>query len=272
MRLRLLTVALAALVVAGCGKSTHGELADYLNRVHDVETGLAGPLQQVTSVNQAFAKSRKDAQQSRELATSERTLRTLRKRLANVTPPPEARHLRALLLQLVDSEVSLAHEVRQLADFVPRYRVALAPLQPASTALQKKLSAGAKGVAATKAVNASKAAQLESYASTVGAVLGGLQGLDPPPVWRPTYEQQLTSLRGLRSSALALASAVRANHAQAIPALLEQFDKAAISNQTIAAQKREIAAVKAYNARIDKLLKLGRKVENERRRLERQYR
>lgn len=272
MRSRLLLLALVALFVAGCGKSTHAALTDYLNRVHDVETGMAGPLQQVTSANQSFAKSQQDPQLPQRLASSERTLRTLRTRLANVTPPSQARHLRALLLQIVDSEISLAHEVRQLAAFIPRYRIALAPLQPASNALQKKLAARAKGIAATKALNASKAAELELYAATVGAVMGGVGALEPPPVWRPTVEQQLASLTGLRSSALALASAVRANRAQAIPALLQQFDKAAISNQTIAAQKREIAAVKAYNARIDNLLKLGRKVENERRRLEKRYR
>lgn len=272
MRLRLLPLVLAALVVAGCGKSTHGALTDYLNRVHDVETGMAAPLQQVTSANQSFAKSQKDPQLPRRLASSERTLRTLRTRLANLTAPPEAHRLRALLLQIVDSEISLAHEVRQLAAFVPRYRIALAPLQPASNALQKKLAASAQGVAATMALNASKASQLESYAATVGAVMSGVRALDPPPVWRATYEEQLASLDGLRSSSLALARAVRANQAQAIPPLLRRFDEAAISNQTIAAQKREIAAVKAYNARIDNLLKLGRKAENERRRLEKRYR
>lgn len=270
--MRLLPVALAAVVAAGCGSGTHAALTTYLNRVHDVETGMAAPLQQVTSANQTFAKSQKDPQLSARLASSERTLRTFRKRLADLTPPPEAGHLRALLLQLVDSEISLAHEVRQFASFVPGYRIALARLQPASTALQKELAARAKGVAATKALNASKATELVSYAATVDEVFVTLQSLDPPPVWRPTYELQLTALAGLRSSALALARAVRANQAQAIPALLQQFDKAAISNQTIAAQKREIAAVKAYNKRIDNLVKLARRIEKERQRLEKRYR
>jgi hypothetical protein len=270
--LRLLPVALASLFLGGCGGGTHAALTNYLKRVQTVEAGMAGQLQQVTIANQTFARAKEDPQLSRQLGSSERTLRTLRQRLAKVTAPPQARQLRALLLRLVDGEIELAHEVRQLSAFVPRYRVALRPLQPASAALQKQLSASAKGAAATKALNAAKADELTAYVGKVGSVIETMHPLDPPPVWQPTYRQQLSSLSRLRSSALALASAVRANNAQAIPSLLQRFDAAAISNQTIAAQKREIAAVKAYNGRIEGLVRLARSVETERRRLEKRYR
>ena len=111
-----------------------------------------------------------------------------------------------------------------------------------------------------------------AYAGTVESVMGAVRPLDPPPAWQPTYEQQLSSLSQLQASALALARAVRANNAQAIPALLHRFDAAAVSTQTVAAQKREIAAVKAYNARITRLVKLAGAVEKERSRLEKRYR
>jgi hypothetical protein len=260
------------LLLAGCGGHTHAALRDYLNRVQAVEAGMAAQLQQVTTANQTFARGKSDPQLSRKLISSERTLRTLRQRLAKLKAPPQAQHLRALLLQLVDGEVELAHEVRQLSAFVPRYRVALQPLQPASAALQKKLAAGAKGTAATNALNAAKADELTTYAGTVGSVLAMVRPLDAPPVWQPTYRQQISALLQLRSSALALARAVRGNDARAIPGLLKRFDAAAISNQTVAAQKREIAAVKAYNGRIQGLVRLARSVEAERGRLEKRYR
>jgi predicted component of type VI protein secretion system len=233
---------------------------------------MAAQLQQVTSANQTFARGKNDPGLSRKLASSERTMRTLRQRLGKVTAPPQAQHLRTLLLRLVDGEIELAQEVRQLAAFVPRYRVALQPLQPASTALQKKLAAGAKGTAATKALNAAKADQLTAYAGTVASVTAAVRPLDPPPVWQPTYRQQLFALTHLQASALALASAVRRNDATAIPGLLRGFDAAAISTQTVAAQKREIAAVKAYNGRIETLARLARSVATERARLEKRYR
>jgi hypothetical protein len=272
-RLRLLPVALASLLLAGCGGHTHAALSDYLHRVQTAEGGMAGQLQEVTSANQAFARAKKDDPQlARKLATAERTLRTLRERLAAVTAPPQAAHLRALLLELVDGEIGLAREVRQLAAFVPRYSVALRPLQPASAALKTKLAASAKGAAATKALNGAKADALTAYAGTVGSVIETIRPLEPPPAWQPTYEQQFQSLSQLQASALALARAVRANNAQAIPALLHQFDAAAVSNQTVAAQEHEIAAVKAYNGRITRLVRLARAVEKERSRLEKRYR
>jgi hypothetical protein len=270
--LRLLPVALVLLLLAGCGGHTHGALTSYLKRVQAVEVGMGTQLQQVTNANQTFARGKTDPQLSRKLASSEKTLRTLRQRLASVKAPQQSLHLRALLLQLVDGEIELAHEVRQLSTFVPRYRVALQPLQPASVALQKKLAAGAKGTAATKALNAAKADELTTYAGTVGSVLATVRPLEAPPVWQPTYRQQVSALLQLQSSALALARAVRGNDARAIPGLLKRFDAAAISNQTVAAQKREIAAVKAYNARIQGLVVLARSVEKERGRLEKRYR
>jgi hypothetical protein len=233
---------------------------------------MAGQLQQVTKANQTFARSTKDPKLSGKLAASERTLRILRQRLAAVKAPPEARHLRALLIQLVDNEIALANEVRHLAAFVPRYRIALTPLQPASAALKTQLAATAKGTAATTALNASKADALAVYARTIGSVMEKVRPLEPPPVWQPTYRQQLSSLAQLQSSALALANAVSANNARAIPSLLQRFDAAATSNQTVAAQKREIAAVTAYNGRINNLVRLARSVEKERRRLEQRYR
>ncbi len=272
-RLRLFPVALASLLFAGCGGGTHAALTDYLNRVQTAQAGMAGQLQEVTSANQSFARSKKDDPRvARKLVTAERTLSTLRERLAAVTAPPQAAHLRSLLLQLVDGEIGLAREVRELATFVPHYSAALRPLQPASAALKKQLGASAKGTAATKALNAAKADALTVYARTVASVIETVHPLDPPPAWQPTYAQQLASLSQLRGSALALAQAVRANNAQAIPALLHRFDAAAVSNQTVAAQKREIAAVEAYNARITRLVQLARSVEKERTRLEKRYR
>ena len=75
----------------------------------------------------------------------------------------------------------------------------------------------------------------------------------------------------LRSASLALAQAIRANDATAIPHLLEQFDAAAVSNQSIAAQKREISAVAAYNARIRTIVRLVQRVERERVALQKRY-
>jgi hypothetical protein len=269
---RFLSVAAVTLFFAtGCGNATHSAIAHYLTRVQDVEKSMAGPLQQVSTANQSFARSQQDPQVEGELAASERTLRSLRARLASVKPPPQAQHLRTLLLQLVYQEVALAQEVRLLAAFVPQYQAALHPLQPAGATLKAKLSATAKGTAATKALDTAKADELRVYAHTLDSVIATIHTLDPPAVWRPTYTQQLASLTQMRMSARALAAAVHANNATAIPTLLQKFDAAAVSNQGFPAQKRAIAAVKAYDGRINALGRLGQRVQSERLRLERRF-
>lgn len=272
MRACLVVATLAALLVSGCGgQSKRAAVSGYITRVDDVERGMAGPLAEVTQVNQAFAKSQTKPKAAANLATSERTLRTLQKKLKNITPPPEAKRLHALLLALVGHEVSLAHELAALATFVPRFQSSLQPLAAADNALKKQLGETTKGTAATKALDAKKELELEQYAATIDAVIAELQKLQPPAVWRPGYTAQMSSLEQLRSTALALAQAIRTDAAAAIPTLLQRFDAAAVSDQSVAVQKQQIAAVKAYDARIKTIVSLARKVQLERARLERVY-
>lgn len=272
MRGRLVIVAVAtAVLAAGCGHSHHAAIADYITRVNDVEQGMAGPLQQVTRVNQSFAKSQSNPKVQVELAISERTLERLELRLRKIVPPPQAARMQKLLLELVRREVALMRETRQFAAFVGRYQHALLPLQPASTRLKAKLAERAKGTAETKALDREKAAELVSYAATVSRVITALRPLTPPPVWHSTYTAEFSALTRMRSAALGLAQAIGANDSKAVPPLLERFDRAALANATTSAQKRVIADVKAYDGRIRALSKLARRVNLERARLEKKY-
>lgn len=273
--MRRLLVVLAvgiAFFASGCGgNSKRHAVSAYINHVNEIQAKLAVPLADVTSANRSFASAKKDPALDAQLAQAERTMQTLRRDLAAVKVPPEAKHLHALLLELVDRQVALTQEVMQLATFVPSFQAALKPLTAAETSLKSELARTAKGAAATKALNAEKSIALETYAGTVGRVIASLQGLVAPPVWKPGYDAQVGSLAELRSSALALAAAVRAKRAAAIPKLLQRFDAAAVLGQSTAVQKQQIAAVKAYNNRIKAVLVLGRKIQLEQGRLQRAY-
>jgi len=272
VRTSLLVAIAAALLVSGCGgHSKRAAIADYITRVDAVESGMTTPLSEITQANQQYAKSQTSPKSLPKLARSVRTLETLQAKLQKITPPPEAKHLHALMLELVAREVVLAKELQSLATFVPQFQGALEPLVPANAQLKKELGKTVKGAAATKALDAEKVVALQSYATTVGLVIGTLQRFDPPAVWRPGYEAQLASLLKLRSSALALARAVAATDAKAIPTLLERFDAAAVYGQSTRVQKQQIAAVKAYDAQIKALVTLARKVQAERGRLQRTY-
>jgi hypothetical protein len=261
-----------ALLAAGCGgNSKRHAVTGYINHVNAIEKKLAVPLAEVTSVNQSFARAKKDPKLDAQLAQAERTMQTLQRDLSQVQPPPEAKHLHALLLELVDREVELTREVRQLATFVPAFQAALRPLPGAEASLKKALARTVKGAAATRALDAEKGTALEAYAITVDAVIATLRRLDPPPVWKPGYDVQIGSLAELRDSALALADAIRAKRLAAVPKLLRRFDAAAVAGQSTAVQKQQVAAVKAYDDRIKNVLVLARKIQLERARLERAY-
>ena len=268
-------VALAAAVAsAGCGggHSKRKAVTDYINRVDSVEKQLATPLAAVSTANQSFANpKKKNPKLEVQLATSERTMKTLSRRLAAIPAPPEAAHLRALLLQLVNRQVALTHEIDQLFTFVPAFQADLAPLAAADTNLKDDLARSGKTVAATEKLDSEKAAALETYAALVDNAIGKLRLLHPPAVWQPGYTTQLVSLQALRSSALALAGAINAKQAAAVPGLLERFDQAAVSDDSTPAQKAERAAVVAYNGRISALVTLSRKINAERARLQGVY-
>jgi len=273
-RLFAVVAVAVALLATGCGggHSKRRAITDYITKVNAVEKQLANKIAAVSTANQSFASAKKnDPHMGAQLAASEKTMRTLSRRLAAIPAPPEAEHLRALLLELVNRQVSLTHEVYELYAFVPSFQAALAPLAAANTHLKTELGRSAKTVAATKALDTDKADSLTAYAVILDRAIAKLLRLQPPPVWQPGYTAQLGSLRDLRSTALALAAAIRENHPAALPSLLDRFDEAAVSDASLPAQKAQRAAVVAYNGRIKAVVALARTINSEQVRLQRVY-
>jgi hypothetical protein len=251
------TVALAVLI-AGCGgggPSRRDVVAQYIENVNTIEGGLAGPSRDVSDASRELAKPKGDrAAAVAKLRGAARTIDVLGGRVAALTPPDEAMRLQTLLLSLLRSEAALAREVAGFGSFIPAYERALSPLRAAGPRLKDALSA--------KSSVAVKADALDAYSATVGAVLRRLSALRPPPVSAPVYATQVSTLTRVRSSTTALANALREQRASDIPDLLRRFDRAAISNQSLAAQRARIRAVRAYNARVkgldDQIIRINR--------------
>ena len=117
------------------------------------------------------------------------------------------------------------------------------------------------------AVFASKAAALRRFQATTGAILVQLRRLRPPPVSQPGYKSQVIALREMGTSAGRLAAALASGTASNVGPVLAQFDRAAASTETLAVQKAEIAAARAYDARVSALNALSQKIALERLRL-----
>lgn len=274
------TIAAVALgvLVAGCGQqqSQRQAVATYLTRVNRVESELAHPLATVTSTGSQFAQEQRaggtltnlvPASNERALLGAWTQIMALRARLAAIPPPPPAARLQGLLLQIVDGQAQLTHEVAELVDFLPRYSAALGPLAPATRSLEAALAANTSSGSSGVAAYASKAAALRQFKDAVDAVLAHLRPLNPPSVSKPGYERQVQALQGMSASAGQLAGALAGGGQASVQQLLESFDRAAASNQTLAAQKAQIAAVRAYDDQSTRLAQLSQAAQQERLRL-----
>jgi hypothetical protein len=263
MVVRSAAVAVAlAVLAAGCGgPSRRHQVSVYLTQVNAIQAQLAAPLVTVSNANQDFAKPHaKPAEVERKLSSAAARIDVLTRRLSRLSAPADARKLKSMLVELARREADLAREVARLATFLPRFQLALRPLATAGAALKKVLAAKGKPE--------EKAAALETYSATIGGVLRRLHGLDPPPVSAPLLASQVATLEQVRASTSALAKALREKRSKDIPQLLRRFNLAAVSNQSIAVQRAQIAGIEAYNGRIRGLDKLAIRINREQVRLQ----
>ena len=173
-----------------------------------------------------------------------------------------------LLLELIDDQAAMTRQVAELVAFLPRYTAALRSLGPATKQLETVLSQrSAYGAAAVSAVFASKAAALRRFQATTGALVVQLRRLRPPAVSQPGYKAQVAALQAMGTSAGRLAAMLASGSPSNVGPVLTQFDRAAASTNSVAVQKAEIAAARAYDSRVSALDALSQKVALERLRL-----
>ena len=276
-----LAAVLAMTLAAGCGGQSSSQrpaVAGYVKQVNTIESALVKPLGAVTSAASQFSSEQSQSQNAstgtfspspgRTLQQAWTRILALRARLAAITTPPPAEHLRALVLELIDAQAAMTHEVAELVAFLPRYNSALSSLGPAIKRLELALSRrSAYGAAAVRAVYLEKAAALRRFQGRTATVLHELRQLQPPAVSRPGYTAQLASVKGMGVSAGRLAAVLASGKLSNVQTLLVQFDRAAARSSTVAVQKAEIAAVRAYDSRSASLQGLSQKVALERLRL-----
>ena len=266
-------VAAAVIVtVWGGPRSTqkHDSVVLYIKDVNALERRMRRPLTSALDAYRSFAgKGTSDAAVAGDLGRAEQTLQTLRRQLVALPAPPAAAQLRGLLVDLANSEVAIAREVRGLAVFNPRFTALVAR----SSAVGKKLDTSLKAVKAVKphrirgtkaqvakaqaAFNAASdraAAQqadaVDAYRAALGGVLAQMRRLRPPAVMAPLYRAQVQALSESRRAGAALATELRRKPRPNVAVLARRFALAARSAGSVAAQRKQIVAVKAYNARV----------------------
>ncbi len=288
-------VALAVAVVLGVSGlwsrdpgSARPSVARYITDVNAIQQQMRLPLARLKNAYDGLSTRRTNANTTARLAKAEATLETLQRQLAALPAPPAAAKLRALLLKVVRQEIVLARELHQLALFLPRFQTLLAAAKNAGTVLGRQLAAveepkaqvvqgtaeqiekaKAAFAAAANRAAAAQAKALDGYTRTLAALVRKLRPLEPPPVRAPARRAELHRLGAARDAGVALARELRKQDRSRVPALTRAFQQALRLSGSLAAQRSQIAAVKAYNDRVRQVSKGQAQVENEIIRLQR---
>lgn len=251
----------------------HRALVAYIQNVDATEARMNYSLTKVFAAYQAFAHSKTITARTRaQLAQAETTLTTLRRKIAAIPAPTDAAQLRGDVLRLVGGEAKITHEVDLLARFSPRFSALLGRLQHAASTLGRKLAAiqpptphtirGTKtqiaqaqaGFASASArAAAAQADAVTAYDGVVSSVLEAMRELSAPPVLAPALRSEVNGLVATNDAGKRLAATLRQSKRSDVSTLARAFTVATRSSQTLAAQRTEVAAVKAYNARVRSL-------------------
>lgn len=286
----LAPLAAAAAVVIGLavgGVFTHHSssqtaVARYIESVDGVEQQMRVPLTSLLAAYKSFSKSATSPRTAKRLAAAEQTLRTLERRLSTLDAPPAAAKLRALVLRLVRAEIAGTHEVDQIARFLPSFAAAAAASQRAAAALARGVAAAkvppqhsvrgtpaqiAQAKAAYLAVVAkaarTQAAAVDAYDGALAGVLERLQALQPPPMLAPAYAVQVRTYEATRAAGAKLARELRTQNRTRAPLLSRRLAQAERLAGSVSAQRAEIAAIKAYNARVQAISVLQTEIQHE---------
>jgi hypothetical protein len=248
----------------------HRAVVAYIKNVDAIEGRMSYSLTKVVAAYRAFSHSKTISAQTRaQLAHAETTLATLRDRIAAVPAPRDAVRLRADVLRLVGGEAAITHEVDLLARFSPSFSASLARLHAAASTLGRSLAAvktptphtirGTKKqiahaqaafTAASDQAASAQADAVTAYDTVVAQVLARMRRLSPPPVLAPALQGEVNGLVATHRAGKRLAATLRQKNRSQVSVLARAFTVATRSAQTVAAQRAEIAAVKAYDARV----------------------
>jgi hypothetical protein len=219
-----------------------------VKQVNAVTAGLHVELGNVAAVNARFGSHQNLGVLAPQLAQSERTLALLGARLAALHPPPEAKPVAATLARYVAVARTLAAELHQFALFIPPFSAAVKQADGVAAAFRR-----AARTAKTAPV---QAAAVAAYGGGLSRPLAALGRLSPPQVLRPSYVSEVHVLQTSRTTALALAAALRLHQAAKTHALVQQLGRETAGNGSIATQRAQIAAVRAYDAKVAEIRRL----------------
>ncbi|HSO01886.1 MAG TPA: hypothetical protein VLS46_05125 [Gaiellaceae bacterium] len=177
--------------------------------------------------------------QLERVEAAEETRRGLRSRLAGLDAPPEARALRAGLLELIDLQAGLAAEVAGMVRYLPVQAAENRKLAAATETLRDALTDAKTGAAQREAFDVFRAA-LQRSART-------LDEASAPDVLEPSRTGEVARLERLATLSRRIGRALEDAEAEDVDRLFPQFVQTSASTGTTRAERD---AVIAFNKKL----------------------
>jgi hypothetical protein len=269
---RAASCCLLVLLAVGCGSSgqpRRDAVNSYLGQVNKAQAALVGGQGQIDLTLQAFSLTKAPAHEQQKLVRDRRTIAATLARLQALEPPPDARHLHALIVQRAKLEVALFDALTETLRDLPRLHAVGSPLTAAAHNLSIDLAAvgGAQVKGGSKAFLARYAEAFGRYGDTLRPIGASLAPSKPGSLLRPTIAAERSVIARSTRLCDTIRRALGRNDIDgantAIHSLLTLTQTA--GGATVRAA--QVAAAKAYNAKVTKLDDLAGKIADERAKL-----
>jgi hypothetical protein len=257
-------VAVAVLVaLAGCGGGGGHERRDAVNVYFDHVEAVQKPVRlrslTISRAFSAFSTVKSSPKETAALVQAHAVLARVAAKLRDMRAPREATRMHRDITRLYELQSRVAGELVQMTRFVPAYAKALTALRPAHAELSKDLKV-AKGWRPI-------AASFKRYRLSLLGVVSKLNALVAPPTFKPSFDAQR---RGIRRSIVLCSSiedALARQDAKATARAINGLSGLAAERAPAKARVAQIAAAKAYNARLRAISALQLRVGTEREKL-----
>jgi hypothetical protein len=255
-------VVVAAFTVAACGGSSHAR-RDAVNQYFDRVQAAQGQVRvESAPIEQAFARFSAVSNSKIELRAllhAQTVLQRAQAKVQRIQPPADARGVHADVVHLYALEVGVASELVEMSRFVPSYDAALMPLKPAHNVLASDLKT-AKG---WKKI----ASAFERYQLSIADVLAHIGRMSAPPTMRPALDAEREALGRSLALCTSIETALAKHNAKKTAAAISALAGLGAEKALVRAQRNQIAAAKAYNARLATISSLTTKIADERNKL-----
>jgi hypothetical protein len=245
-----LTVVLAVSLVvafAGCGgdkSSPRDRINAYIRDANGLQRKAKPSLDRANETYAAYARGElATAASLRRLEGAQEAFVSVRDRLADITPPEEARRLHSRLLRAYDMSVDFARQTALMGSYSVAADKAIEPLSPAGRSLDR-------GLARRDA--RAQARALRRFAAKLTVAIRKLDALEAPLVLSVGHEDQLRRLRATRKLAVGLRRGLIARDSRRVARLLARFRRADRTRRP----RRRLArtAIREYNRRHELLV------------------